>query len=307
MIGDNANHRYGVTDGTRRPNRPSRAPVCVGLALALSMLGGCAAVDTVEDVVSGSASLVWSGAKLVGSAVGTVAGAMGDLMEMAGLAFSDLYGDPADRAEDYEALASISGCEDAVIAIDNAARRTEISANYLLALAYQESGCNNHARASSSSAVGMFQFVEATWLSSMHEHGARYGEAELARNIIIDRNGHARVRDRATRARILKMRTDPQLSAYLAAELARSNARYILTARQRPLAPTDLYLAHFLGARGALVFLDELDNRPQTDAYQLLPTAASSNPSIFFVRGDRKRPRSVVEIYSLFQSKIERA
>jgi len=277
------------------------------LTLATALLGGCAAVDTVEDVVYTSADLVYSGAKFVGTAVGTVAGAFGDLMQMAGLAFSDLYGDPADRADDYEALAATKGCEGAIVAIDTAARQTKVSANYLLALARQESGCNSHARANGSTAVGMFQFVENTWLVSMHEHGARYGHAELARAITVGRDGRARVAERTTRARILQMRTDPQLSAYLAAELARSNAKYILAARQRPLAPTDLYLAHFLGAQGALTFLAELDSRPQTDAYQLLPVAAKSNPSVFFVGGDQRNPRSVLEIYSFFQSRIERA
>ena len=104
MIEVNPNQRHGLlcnAPGHRLKGRGKRrAPTRVGLGLALLLLGGCGAVDTVGDVVSGSASMMWSGAKLVGSAVGTIAGALGDL---AGLAFSDLYADRQDSKAFFRA------------------------------------------------------------------------------------------------------------------------------------------------------------------------------------------------------------
>ncbi len=241
----------------------------------------------------------------LGNAYDSFVTSFSSLMDQTGYLFSDQFGDPADNAAAYEALALIDGCEHAVEIIQNASEATKISANYLLALAKQESGCRSDAKASSSSAVGMFQFVEATWLGSMHQHGATYGEAQLASNIELNEQGRPYVSQNRTRQRILAKRTDAQLSAYLAAELARANASYITSKRDRSLAPTDLYLGHFLGPRDAVKFLKELDRRPGTDAHQLLPRAAKANPYVFFEGGDIGQPRSVREVYAFFQGKIE--
>src|SRR6267142_7074276 len=60
-------------------------------------------------------------------------------------------------------------------AIRNAARATGAGFQYLLATAQVESGLNPTATVSSSSAKGLFQFIEQTWLTTLKEAGPALG------------------------------------------------------------------------------------------------------------------------------------
>lgn len=242
----------------------------------------------------------------LGAAYASFASALSSLLDQTGYAFSDLFGNPADEEEAYKELAVVKGCEHVVEIIQRASEATKITANYLLALARQESGCRSDARAKGTTAVGMFQFVEVTWIRAMHDHGADYGEAELVQAIVAER-GRLSITPASKRDVILDRRLDAQLSAYLAAEFARENADYLQRKLGKPLTATDLYMAHFLGAGGASDFLAALDNRPQMPANLLLPAAAAANPGVFYFKGDRTRPRSVSDVYAFFKTKMESA
>ena len=244
-------------------------------------------------------------AGVAGEVTGYLGGTLSSLLAQTGYSFSDLFGNPAAQRDAYEQLARIEGCEHAVEIIEKASEATKVSANYLLALAQQESGCRSDARASTSTAYGMFQFIESTWLIAIHKHGAKYGERRLAEAVGVDAGGRPVLRRPALREEILAKRGDAQLAAYLAAELALENAAHIRRHRHAQLTATDLYMAHFLGAHGASEFLKELDRRPNRHAHELLPRAASANPSVFFERGNRARPRTVAGVYGFFQQKIE--
>jgi Transglycosylase SLT domain len=56
-------------------------------------------------------------------------------------------------------------------AIQQASQATGTSFNYLLATAQVESGLNPQAGASTSSARGLFQFIETTWLATIKQAG----------------------------------------------------------------------------------------------------------------------------------------
>ena len=243
----------------------------------------------------------------LGAAYDSFASALSGLLDQTGYAFSDLFGNPADEEEAYKELAVIKGCEHVVEIIQRASEATKITANYLLALARQESGCRSDARAKGSTAVGMFQFIEVTWIRAMHDHGADYGEDDELIGAIVAERGRLSIRPASKRDVILDRRLDAQLSAYLAAEFARENADYLQRKRSKPLTATDLYMAHFLGAGGASEFLAALDNRPHMPANLLLPAAAAANPSVFYFKGDRTRPRSVSDVYAFFKTKMESA
>ena len=73
---------------------------------------------------------------------------------------------------------SIRGVVEA--AIQRASDATGVDFNFLLGAARRESGYNPNAKASTSSAAGLFQFVDQTWLSTLKQHGAKYGYARYA-------------------------------------------------------------------------------------------------------------------------------
>ena len=186
--------------------------------------------------------------------------------------------------------------------IRQAARATNVDFGLLMAQAQQESGFQADAKAAGSSATGLFQFIDSTWLGLVQRFGAKYGLGGFVQQITSDANGRASVSDPATRQRILDFRRDPRLSAALAAEYARQNKTALEQALGRPAGNADLYLAHFLGAGGAVSFLKAAATAGGTPAADLLPEAAAANPAVFYGAGGRKL--SVAEIYGSFSRQI---
>ena len=107
----------------------------------------------------------------------------------------------------------------------------------------------------------------------------------------------------ALKSKILALRDDPRLSAAMAAELARDNHAQLAQSLGREIGPTDLYLAHFLGAAGATRFLTALRTDPGRTAADVLPEAAAANRAVFFAADGRAR--SIDEIYDRFAAKFD--
>ncbi|HYM32258.1 MAG TPA: hypothetical protein VEU47_13215 [Candidatus Cybelea sp.] len=187
--------------------------------------------------------------------------------------------------------------------VRQASRDTGVDFAYLMAQAAQESGLRADAQAAGSSAKGLYQFIDGTWLQMMRDYGAKYGQGELAAKIQTGTSGMPYVADPATRQQILDLRADPKLSAALGAEFARENKQRLEETLGRTATATDLYMAHFLGAGGATQFLAAIDENGDARAANLLPKAAAANPSVFFDASGRAR--SVRDIYRDFQARIE--
>jgi hypothetical protein len=196
------------------------------------------------------------------------------------------------RAVDPKVLSSIR----------QASQSTSADFGLLMAQAERESGFRADAKSSTSSAAGLFQFVDSTWLDMVHRFGDKYGVGDLAQQISQTGSGKLTVANASTKQKILDLRQDPAISACLAAEYAKQNQNEMEQALGRPLSRGDLYMAHFLGAGGATQFLKALDSKGDTAAAKLLPDAASANPSIFY--DSSGRAKSVREIYQSVASKI---
>ncbi|MFM9935858.1 MAG: lytic transglycosylase domain-containing protein [Novosphingobium sp.] len=178
-------------------------------------------------------------------------------------------------------------------AIARAAAATGTDFNYLLAQARLESGLDPSARAATSSAAGLYQFTGSTWLAMLDKHGAAYGVPGT------DGSG-----GQVSRAQLLALRSDPELSSMMAGELAGDNRQYLSGMLGRAPDSSELYLAHFLGQDGAGKFLGALATNPGTSAAALLPHAASANRAIFFGAGGA---RSVGEVMELLRGKMASA
>ena len=99
-------------------------------------------------------------------------------------------------------------------AIRQAAQSTVISFEYLLTTAKIESNFNPSAQASTSSAKGLYQFIDQTWLGTMKQDGAALRLGRYANAIERQRDGRYVISNPSMRAEIL--RSDPQASAMLA-------------------------------------------------------------------------------------------
>jgi len=187
-------------------------------------------------------------------------------------------------------------------AIKVASARTGVDFSYLLNKASQESGFDPNAKASSSSATGLFQFTRQTWLQMVKTHGDQYGLGQYASQITTDSNGVAHVSDPAVRKAILDLRKNPTVSAEMAGELDKENMGSLKSGVGGKIGPTELYLAHFLGAGGANNFISTLRSDPEANAADVLPGAAAANPSVFYDQSGT--PRSVSQIYQQFAQKF---
>lgn len=188
-------------------------------------------------------------------------------------------------------------------AIAMASRRTGVDFSYLLGQAKIESSLNPTARAATSSATGLYQFVDQSWLAVVSKHGSEYGLGWAA-NAIQHSGGRYYVADPDLRQQILDLRKHPETASVMAAEHAADNKAYLEGRLGREAQPVDLYLAHFLGVGGAAKFLSAHDNNPDASAASLFPAAARANRSIFFDRSGA--PRSFTEIRDRFASKLQK-
>lgn len=181
-------------------------------------------------------------------------------------------------------------------AIARAAQATGVDFRYLLAQARLESSLDPSARAATSSATGLFQFTDGTWLQTLGRHGGDHGMAWVQQAIA---GG-----DPAMRAQVLGLRYDADASALMAAELASDNKAGLTAQLGREPDSTELYLAHFLGIGGAGQFLSALSRDPARSAASVLPRAAAANPAIFYADGGA---RSLEGVMALMRGKVNGA
>lgn len=189
--------------------------------------------------------------------------------------------------------------------IRRACEATGVDFSYMLTQASLESGLDAKAKAATSTATGLFQFIEQTWLGLFREHAAKYGEAELAARVVEGADGRLTVADPAERRRILDLRRDPAMAASLSAEHTQDNAATLARRLGRAPSASELYIAHFLGNRGAVRLLANLASEPQRPAAELLPKAANANRSIFYAKDGSAR--TVSQVCDEIERRFERA
>ena len=158
--------------------------------------------------------------------------------------------------------------------IIKAAQMTGVDPGLMATMAGIESSFQPYAKADTSSATGLYQFINSTWEEMLMKYGSKYGIAPGT------------------------PRTDPRANALMGAEFLKQNQKYLESALGRGVSETDLYMAHFLGAGGAAQFLKA---GASNSAAAVLPKAAASNRDIFYVNG---RPRTVAEVYALMDGKV---
>ncbi|HZL40395.1 MAG TPA: transglycosylase SLT domain-containing protein [Pseudolabrys sp.] len=188
-------------------------------------------------------------------------------------------------------------------AIQKAARSTGISFQYLLTTAQIESGLNPQAQAPTSSAKGLYQFIDQTWLGTLKNDGASLGLGQYASAITQTADGRYEVADPSARAAIMKLRNDPSTSAMMAGALARNNASQLSGSIGRAPSEGELYAAHFLGPDGASRLINAATSGPSANAAAMFPAAAGANRGIFYNRDGSAR--SVGDVYSRLTGKFD--
>jgi hypothetical protein len=192
-----------------------------------------------------------------------------------------------------------------VDAVRQASMLTGADAIYMMALADKESSLIPHIAARTSSAEGLFQFIEQTWLEVVEKYGAAYGLEAEAEAIAVDKKtGRRSVADAEERERILNLRRDPLIAGIMAGEMMKRDRARIEAELERELTPHEMYMAHFLGAGGATRLLKLAQESPKKVASKEFPAAARANRTLFFAGKGKGTALSVKQVYDRIETMI---
>jgi hypothetical protein len=97
-----------------------------------------------------------------------------------------------------------------------------------------------------------------------------------------------------TRREILALRSDPELSARMAGELARENAATLQARLGRPPCAGELYAAHVMGPNGALRLIEAAQQGAQSAA-ALFPREAAANRGLFYANGEPRTAQALLD------------
>src|SRR6478736_3902559 len=189
--------------------------------------------------------------------------------------------------------------------IKQAAATTGASFEYPLTTAKMESNFNPKAAATTSSARGLFQFIDQTWLGTVKEAGPHLGYDKYADAITKNDSGSYSVDDPAARAAIMRLRDDPEAASAMAGVLTQSNSFKLTGKIGRRPTDAELYMAHFMGVGGAGKLIGSAEDNPQASAARMFPNAAAANRPIFYDRAGNAR--SVSEVYSVLNARYASA
>ena len=185
-------------------------------------------------------------------------------------------------------------------ALKKAAAATGVDFQYLVDTAKRESGFRASVKAPTSSASGLFQFIESTWLQMVKEKGPELGLKDVAAQITKTSSGKYRVENSETRKEILELRNKPEIAALMAGAFTKINAETIEAKIGRKPTSGELYIAHFLGAHNGSKLIQASSLKPNMKAADLFPQAANSNKSLFYKSGD------AVSVKGLYHNLVRR-
>ena len=195
---------------------------------------------------------------------------------------------------------------DAAAAIRLSQLYTGIEFGLIMELTSVESGFRSTAKAKTSSAKGLQQFIDRTWLNMVRQYGHKYGLETYAAQISYYKDDYGRdtpvIENPIVHRQVLEMKNNPRLSALMAGDFALENKAKLSCFLKKDITRTDLYIAHFLGPNDAVLFLDALQKAPESSAADMFPEAADANRPIFF--NWRAKERSFREIYEIFDRRF---
>jgi hypothetical protein len=184
-------------------------------------------------------------------------------------------------------------------AIKSASRETGSDFSYLLSIAQRESNLDNTAKSKGSSATGLFQFIDQTWLSLIKRYGGEHGLGGYADAISRSETGRLVVGSPEAKSAILALRNDPKISALMAGEAAAATKQALECALGREVCSGELYAAHFLGENGAkrLISLNEQHSGARADL--AFPDAAKANRNVFYHADGRAKTVGEVHAWAM--------
>ena len=150
-----------------------------------------------------------------------------------------------------------------------------------------------------SSAVGVGQFTEGTWIATITDPNVA-AVMGVSLDGVKGMSVAQMVKESKTNPAVkelLELRKNPTLSVMATAAYAAQNKKIVERTLGRNINDAELYMAHFLGSGGATTFLTAYKNNPDAIAADLMPAAAAANEGVFKDKTTGKM-RTVGQIYN---------
>jgi hypothetical protein len=197
------------------------------------------------------------------------------------------------KVEDYAIVPEV------IDAIADAAATVGVDFPYAMAVAARESSFRPDAENRASSAAGLFQFTDVSWMRAIDGFGAGHGYDREAGMIheLDDQRMAASSWD--AREHVMRLRYDPHASAAMAAEGMRMDGRRLRALIGREPSWGELYLGHFLGITRARDMVRAVETDPGRLVTDVLPAhVVRANPKVFFETDEagRRRPLSAAAV-----------
>src|SRR5829696_190491 len=187
--------------------------------------------------------------------------ALGVLPQISSAGAQPILSHPESYTEDILNFEQTKAPRWLVETIVRAAQVTGVDPAYMMALADKESSLLPGRKARTSSAEGLFQYLETTWFEVLRRFGSKHGFVAAAEAIQVVR-GQTTVADQKDRAWILGLRRDPYLSALMTGEIINTHRQTLAGKVASDPAFAELYIAYALGVNGASRFMELLCDRP---------------------------------------------
>lgn len=188
----------------------------------------------------------------------------------------------------------------ALQAILDASEDTGVDFDLLLTKAILESqlGKYNKPINVNGGARGLYQYLPDTWLTVFSWYADQYEGGKyksLADQITFDSNGRPQISDNTVRNKILDLRSDFYMSAFIKAmQVKYEEGPYLKKLLNRDPTLTDYYLIHFLGMPRATRFFRYLEKHPGWTASHKLSREARYNRGVFY---NGRHARSFQQVY----------
>lgn len=196
-----------------------------------------------------------------------------------------------------------------ITAIYRASLTTDVDFELLIMKAMLESDLGRLNAAATSSARGVFQYIEPTWLTLIKRYGEEIGYPHYANAVGMTKKGRPYIKDKNAymKAEILALRHDADISALIKAYQIIEETDVIRGYKKARVTSTDHYIAHMLGLSLAKEFY-ALKNRNSGIAVAKLHRAdmreAARLNKPFFYKG--KRALTARASYKQFEKRVAR-
>ena len=187
--------------------------------------------------------------------------------------------------DDFQAWIGVSPSKEKTAPVEEQPKPVEPKAtpkpDFYERLSMAESSNNPKAKSKTSSAGGLFQFIDSTWKGVVKQHNL----------------GHS-----------LEDKYDPKKAKEAAVIHNEWNKRYLQKSLGYEPTEGQLYAAWFLGANGAKTLLTASPKQLAKEVVK--PSQVNANEQMFYVgryegkKFIRERPRTVGEVYQLLSKKI---